>query len=460
MKKLIVVIGFSLVSILNAGIFFNDTDIETCESRLKVKMQKLPKFLEFYYMGEIMTNEKSVLQEYKKLDKAKIFSKLKNSMDPKFIQKLLKSQNVINFHRLIIDKLKSIEVKLKKNEPDNLNGLIKEVEFLMFAWTIPMEILSTKKIYDNSLLGLTNHFYKSLDKEVFIDYNKYIYTLFDNIIVENIDTVENLSVTPEIKYAIVQYTHGMTTSSITENTQHEVIEICNLYDRIELLGGDSSWEYATVFQSIDGVFNLDTDINDKSVEFISQKEIFSPAIIFHKSSFMELDIENNPLSDEWYMMIRKYIVLQKYFYMMKKEIQKIINILEILPDSIEYASNLETKLIYSDKLYRKLDEIVRYNVFDLPVLIYSDLFSLSFKKNKGWLNDNEKGLSDSAIGYNKVCGNMQQYMVKDFTIKKVMKTTKVMRKEFDDLEWKEILTRAKLSQDWFNMLNKVSIKNK
>jgi len=55
---------------------------------------------------------------------------------------------------------------------------------------------------------------------------------------------------------------------------------------------------------------------------------------------------------------------------------------------------------------------------------------------------------------------MQKYMVSEFAINKVMRVTRLIKEEFNENEWKEVKTRAKLTQDWFNMLNKVEIKNK
>ncbi len=69
-------------------------------------------------------------------------------------------------------------------------------------------------------------------------------------------------------------------------------------------------------------------------------------------------------------------------------------------------------------------------------------------------------MGDIAIAYNKACANMQKYMVSEFAINKVMRITRALKKEFNDDEWKEVKTRAKLTQDWFNMLNKVKISNK
>ena len=44
--------------------------------------------------------------------------------------------------------------------------------------------------------------------------------------------------------------------------------------------------------------------------------------------------------------------------------------------------------------------------------------------------------------------------------KKEVENINEIKDEFNDAEWEEVITRAKLTQDWLNMLNKVKIENK
>ncbi len=449
MKKIILVISLGFLYILNAGESKID-DITTCKNRLKTEIPKLSKFLEYYYIAETKQSENSVLKEYKKLRSLGISSDLVKLFDPVLIQKLTHSKSVDYYNRIIIRELRKIELELKKNNPLELNTLVKKIQFLMFAWTSPMEILSTKKIYNDSLLDMSQALYTSINKEKYKDYSEYIYSLFSYTISENFDTA------PEVRSAIIAYNYGITVPKLSDDDEYRAITVCNLLDATRSLG--ESFMYQTVFVKIEGYMSDELPI--KVEEFTSKKVDFVPSIIFKKGNFREIDIRNNPLSDEWNIIIREYIKLQKHFYGIKKEITKIIKILESLPETEDAIFILDENLMIMDSLYRKLDEIVRYNVIDLPISIYADLFKQFFDNATGWINDDEKMMADVAVLYNKSNANMQKYMVRDFTIKKVLKVTKRMKKEFNEEEWKEILTRAKLTQDWFNMLNKIEIRNK
>jgi hypothetical protein len=192
--------------------------------------------------------------------------------------------------------------------------------------------------------------------------------------------------------------------------------------------------------------------------------IYEAPVFFNKKTLKGLKtvaIVDNPLNDHWYMMIREYMELQESFYKIKKAVENILKVIASYPESDAVVAKLKRDLMRVDSLYRKFDEIVRYNVIDLPVSIYADLYKIDFKRVKKWYDDDEEKMADIAVAYNKACANMQKYMASDFAIKKVISITSTMKSEFDaEKEWKEIQTRSKLTQDWFNMLNKITIKNK
>jgi len=216
-------------------------------------------------------------------------------------------------------------------------------------------------------------------------------------------------------------------------------------------------------QRVASTLEIEQDLVDNKIDKISKNNLlFEDAIFFDKdiNRLSEIDIIGFPLNDNWYLMIREYMELQDDFYQMKKKLDKIIKILTLLPNTEREVAMLKQDLFSVDALYRKFDETVRYNIIDLPISIYSDLYYIKFNKAKSLFKDNKKEMEDIAIAYNKSCANMQKYMVSAFAINKVMRVTRLIKQEFNEDEWKEVKTRAKLTQDWFNMLNKVEIKNK
>ena len=215
--------------------------------------------------------------------------------------------------------------------------------------------------------------------------------------------------------------------------------------------------------SIASVLDLSKDKIIDGVKRVSgDSDLFGGAILFDKSTDLSkgVSVVGNPLNDSWYLMVREYMELQASFYKIKKEVYKVIKILDALPDTEKEVAILKGDIFDVDSLYRKLDEVVRYNVIDLPVSIYADLYYIELKKGKKWYNDNEENISDIAISYNKSCANMQKYMVSEFAINRVMKVTRALKKEFSEEGWGEVKAKAKLTQDWFNMLNKIQISNK
>ena len=173
-----------------------------------------------------------------------------------------------------------------------------------------------------------------------------------------------------------------------------------------------------------------------------------------------MSIIDNPLNDSWYFMIREYTELQDNFYNSKKEIDKIIKILSVLPDAEKEIAILKQNIFDVDALYRKLDGVVRYNIIELPVVIYADLYSIQLGEAKEWYDDDERIIEDIAVAYNKSCANMQQYISSEFALERALHTLRLIKKELNEEELEQAKTRAKMTQDWLNMLNKVEVKNK
>ena len=432
--------------------------LNTCIRSLEERLPQYGLFLEQNYMDVNKRNEAKILLSYRKLNNKGISSKLQSVMNESTLKKLTSSTSALEYTNIILSELKKIQKKLKQNDPANLDNLIQQTEFLMYAWTAPMEILSTKDIYNESLLGLSAALYKNLNKGNFTNYTEFIYSmLFVNMINENIVVKKDTAINGMSKYMTlgISALAGLSTSEDKKGLEEVCKEVLSSYT------DTSANEYLA--KNIASTLGIDKEKLDKDISAISKKNnLFESAVLFDKNvkNLNEVSIIDNPLNDSWYIAIREYMELQDDFYKMKKEIDKIIKILTVLPDTERKVAILKQGLFDVDALYRKFDETVRYNIIDLPVSIYADLYYIEFRKGKKWYDDDEKAMGDIAVAYNKACANMQKYMVSEFAINKVMRITRTLKKEFNEDEWKEVKTRAKLTQDWFNMLNKVKIENK
>jgi len=431
--------------------------ITKCSNDLKEKLPQYGLFLEQNYMDVNKRNEDKILTSYIKLKAKNVSSELQSYMPEESLRKLTNATSTLEFTNIVLSELKRVQSELKHNNSEELKSLIKQTEFLMYAWTVPLELFSTKKIYDNSLLNISDSLYKNITKENYQNYTEFIYSMIDfnlineNIIVKKDSDLEGLLKTTPVATLVL----GLPNSEDTKGLRAICEEITD-----SIIEKDAK---TYLLENISATLDIEQSKIDKMLDEIAKNNnIFEGPVLFNKNieKLHEVAIVDNPLNDSWYLMIREYMELQDDFYKMKKEIDKIIKILTILPDSEKQIAQLKQNLFDVDALYRKFDETVRYNIIDLPVSIYADLYFIEFRKGKKWYDDDEKAMGDIAIAYNKSCANMQKYMVSEFAINKVMRITRTLKKEFNEDEWKEIKTRAKLTQDWFNMLNKVQITNK
>ena len=341
----------------------------------------------------ILVNKKlepHLLKAYKKLAQKGISKELSTSLDEKLSQKLKNAPAELAYMNYVISGLKNIQRGLKENNKDALENYINQTKYLMFAWTLPFEILATKNIVDQSLFGNTADFYQNEKKVIYGNYSMFINSLV---------------------YLKVNAT----------NDKALALKLLN--------------------------------------KSISDKESASPIFYIPFNEFSNADLINMPLNDDWYSMIRIYKELQDGFYKSKKEVKKIIKILEVLPDTEIVRSELQNYMYDVDKLYRSLDRMARHTVFSVPISLYTDIYTDKFKEEKGLFNDDEDGIADIAVSFNEACANMQKYLADRKVMAKVLKLNKKIKKEFKDEHWKEVVTRAKLGQDWLNMLNKVEIRN-
>ena len=423
-------------------------------------------------------------------DISKVLSSNVNSEE---IERLTKSTSTIEYMSIVLSSLRSIQDTMQKDDFDDIDILIKQVQFYMFAWTAPMEIISTRNIYSSSFLGMSDSLYKNLRKGIYVNYNKYIHTLIFTNLVENVlikDVIKSSGTFYFIDNSFIidsdifndkitkidyQSTGVVTqlmlgsTAIITPAEKEDLDSICSYIvklgdfnQRLLLYLGSNDTNVAREF-----INNSISSILDKS-SIESQLEELSGKKLSHNGSVIfDGDIETHKgvsvntifLNDDWYFMIRDYMQIQDSFYQSKKEIEKIIKILVDMPGYEKEVAILKNSLIHVDSLYRKLDEIVRYNIIDVPISVYSDIYNIKFNEAKGWINDNEAVMSEIAVAYNKSCANIQRYVATESIKEKLVSITKRFKSEFDADEWEEIKSRAKLTQDWFNMLNKIKVQN-
>jgi len=440
----------------------HDAKILKCSTDLKEKLPQYALFLEQNYMDVNRKNEAKILKSYKSIKEKGISNKLESSMPKESILKLTSATSSLEYINIVISELKRVEKELKENDSEQLDLLLKQTEYLMYAWTTPLELLSTKKIYENSLLNGSNALYKNINKSNYANYTEFIYSMINiNLISENIIIQKDSAIKVGLKSYLTFWTLGaslLVTSPTTEDKKG-LKSVCEEITDNLIKKDINSY----LLENISSTLDIEEEKITKELDKIAKNNnLFEGAKIFNKDikKLHEVSIVDNPLNDSWYLMLREYMELQDSFYKVKEEVNKVIKILAILPDREKQIAKLKQNLFDVDALYRKFDETVRYNIIDLPVSIYADLYSIELKKAKKWYDDDEKAMGDIAVAYNKACANMQKYMVSEFAINKVMRTTRILKKEFNEDEWKEVKTRAKLTQDWFNMLNKVKINNK
>lgn len=432
--------------------------LNLCVEEIKTDLPKYALFLEQYYLKTNKNAEDKLLSSYEQLKKEGISTELKAFVDEGLLEKLSNSKSLLEYSNIILSSLKSIQEELKENDKERLDSLIKQTQFLMFAWTAPFELYSTKKVYDKSLLDITSKLFTNIDKSKYDNYSKFLYSLMiSNTLNESITIKKDTALSGVAKASLYIYSFGFISPNSEdkkglETVCTELIENTYLKEPKEI-----------ILENLASLLNIKKDLIVSEMDRISKNDnLFEGSVLFDKKNakLEEINIISNPLQDNWYFMIREYMEIQDDFYKNKKEVDKIIEILNVLPDTENKIAILKEDIFKVDSLYRKLDELVRFNIIDLPISIYADLYANELLKAKKWYNDDEEHLSKLAVTYNQSCANLQKYMLSPVTIDKVLRVTKEMKSEFKEAEWEEVKTRAKLTQDWLNMLNKVKIENK
>ncbi len=359
--------------------------------------------------------ENSILSFYKELKERKLDENLTKVLDPEELGKLLSSKGEIEYSKKVLTALQNIQSELLEDPSDEqledpsdekLNIIMEKIKYMMYAWTLPYEILSTKNILNNSLFEKTKEFYKNEQKKVYSKYAKFIYSLMyhkdmDDINL-NFSKTNKESFMDTLKGSLADVDHKFYINAITNN------------------------------------------MNNNSI-------IFSQEV----DALYAEDFLLNANGNHWYSMIKVYMKLQNNFYDVKKEIYEIIKILNRMENKEEYSARLELELDNIDYLFRNFDALVRFNIIDLPIILYIELYKTEFQQYLGVMNDNERMMSKTLVLFNKSCANLQKYVSSNITSSLIVSSTKEFKDEFNDDEWQEIIIKAKMTQDWFKMLNKI-----
>ncbi|BBE30063.1 hypothetical protein OSSY52_02040 [Tepiditoga spiralis] len=171
----------------------------------------------------------------------------------------------------------------------------------------------------------------------------------------------------------------------------------------------------------------------------------------------------NPYSDTWFLMIKEYKKIKKFYFFMKEELEKYKEFL-----SSDYSKNKEKiqktlKYIDLSSLYfKKLDSIARYEVFDrlvVPIINYEyELYLKYYDNNIIFFKDKEKKEKEKevALQFNKVT-NLIDYCVADDTKEWFIDFQKMLKKYLGEKEWNELKLYGKLSQEWLRLLPEVKV---
>ena len=160
------------------------------------------------------------------------------------------------------------------------------------------------------------------------------------------------------------------------------------------------------------------------------------------------------LPNTWYFFVREYVNSQDGFYLMRKRTEQIISFFKTTYSNNRVALNKLNKYSeLSDLYFKNLDFFYRSFAFDLPVWCCSLYYFLQFNVGKEWFDD-EDLMQKAVIDYSKL--DFFKYTVLPLTQEDLLYFKKMMKKEYNDREWDELVVRAKLNPDWYNLFARVN----
>jgi len=160
------------------------------------------------------------------------------------------------------------------------------------------------------------------------------------------------------------------------------------------------------------------------------------------------------LPDEWYYMIREYIIIQDAFFKAK---QRIAYIVKYYSKNFDANKNILKKIdSYRKKIdlyFKKLDTLLRIYIFDVPLRSLALYRHLQFTSAKHWL-DNDKEMKNAIIEFSKLT-SFFKHTTLPITRDEILFINKQFKKEYNDKEYGELIATAKLTKDWFDLFARV-----
>jgi hypothetical protein len=164
--------------------------------------------------------------------------------------------------------------------------------------------------------------------------------------------------------------------------------------------------------------------------------------------------------DEWYYIIRQYIEMQNTYYQFsdrRKKILKIYSSLTNIPSANieEHRDNLYRFDKFNqlqDLFFKKVDSLVRYNYFDVPVQQLSWYSYLRCKEAQHWLDDKDK-MTKALVDFASI--KEFKYTADPVTDDILIRTRKAFKRNYSDEEYKEAEAQVKIKKEWYDLLPQV-----
>jgi len=165
-------------------------------------------------------------------------------------------------------------------------------------------------------------------------------------------------------------------------------------------------------------------------------------------------------ANEWYLMMRQYADMQDAFYRMRELRKKVIehyarNQGTPGPSTKAHDENLAVLINYGfkdDLYFKKLDAVVRYEIFDAPVQNFCWHSILRCKGAQHWINDKQK-MDNALLDFTSL--KQFKFTVSPLTDEMLLWTRKTFKRNYTEQEYKEIEARVKIGKEWYDLFPKI-----
>ncbi len=165
-------------------------------------------------------------------------------------------------------------------------------------------------------------------------------------------------------------------------------------------------------------------------------------------------------TDDWYFMIREYDDMEDAYYRQRELKRKIIkyylekNDLQnsLLSDHNDNLAKLLNFNTQDDLYFKKLDTLVMFKIFDVPIQQFCWHSYLRCKGAQHWKDDKVK-MNKALLDFASL--KEFKYTVSPQTDDFLLKTRKAFKRNYSDEEYKEIEAQVKISKEWYDLLPKL-----